>query len=675
KNKLKSIKVEIRNLEANKEQIGSEIQSLEKFQILYQQKLRLIEKNQVNIRKLREVSQDLMRLQNTIDELEEKEQQLSETLSQLNNQIEQIRRERNEISLFEKGERIPTNEIEIKANKMSLNEWREKHKHVKAIYITKQSQSKAHQELERLESEIKELEKNLSKYYNSYKIKAEDVYSYHHKHPELNNLETRLSVKQEVETQITEKEIKLRNLKSERELLLKNSTELEQKFINRKPELDSLFSKIIKNKDAIADQLPQLQKENEKINKEIDEIREKISVISKQQEDSNREYHELEDKLSIIIMNRKRLLLYNSNKIETVSLKEETLVHTAEIKLSQLKHLIDQCMKETDEYEEKKNIFDQQMETYIQDFRSLSINIDQKLESKKIKEFIENFGIQQIMEISTLIQSFTQRLNNLKEEIKAPKERLKNIVTIFVNHIKEIISKIRSLQSIKLEIPDLQYLNKKPIVKIKIQGADDTSIEGTVNSYFQRLFSQHEQFPEDLTTKKIIGDILKAYLEGRLRPIQYLFPDDKQKAVYKRIDEIKKSSGGERVTVAILLYCLIAYFRLKYTFGLKGKNEKLSFPLIMDNPFGKASRLDFIKLQVGLANKLDVQLIPFSGIGDIEAFHHYNNIIVLRKYLAEDGTHIVRREKDDIEFVLESSSVTVKPIVRDQRRITEFVGG
>jgi len=144
--------------------------------------------------------------------------------------------------------------------------------------------------------------------------------------------------------------------------------------------------------------------------------------------------------------------------------------------------------------------------------------------------------------------------------------------------------------------------------------------------------------------------------------------------VYKRIDEIKKSSGGERVTVAILLYCLIAYFRLKYTFGLKGKNEKLSFPLIMDNPFGKASRLDFIKLQVGLANKLDIQLVPFSGVGDVEAFHHYENIIVLRKYLAEDGTHIVRREKDNTEFVLESSSVSVKPIVRDQRRITEFVG-
>ncbi|MHA1416287.1 MAG: hypothetical protein ACTSRR_08500, partial [Candidatus Heimdallarchaeaceae archaeon] len=489
KNKLKNIKVEIKSLEANKERIGSEIQSLEKFQILYEQKIQLIEKNQVNIRNLREVSQDLIQLQNSIDELEKKEHQLSEVLSQLNNQIEQIRREMNEILLFEKSERIPKNEIEIKANEMSLDEWREKYKHIKAIYTAKQSRSKVHQELERLEGEIKKLEETLLKYCNSYKIKAEEVYSYHYEYPDLNTLETIIPVKQEIETQITEKEIILRHLKSEREQLLKSSTELEQKFINRKSELDDLFSNIIKDKDAIAEQLSQLQRENEKTNKEIDEVREKISIVSKQLEDSKREHHELEDKLSIIII-RKRLLTDNSNKIEDVSLNDETLVHSPDIKLTQLKQLIDQCTKETDEYEEKKKLFDQQMEAYILDFRSLSSNIDQKLENKKIKEFIENFGTQQILEISTLIQSFTRRLNNLKEEIKAPKERLKNIVMIFVTHIKEIISKIRNLQSIKLEIPDLQYLNKKPIVKIKIQGVDDTSIEGTVNNYFQRLFSQ-----------------------------------------------------------------------------------------------------------------------------------------------------------------------------------------
>lgn len=91
------------------------------------------------------------------------------------------------------------------------------------------------------------------------------------------------------------------------------------------------------------------------------------------------------------------------------------------------------------------------------------------------------------------------------------------------------------------------------------------------------------------------------------------------------IDELAQKSGGENLTLIILLFCVLMRVRS----DAKSQNDGAAggFPLILDNPFGSANRADLVKLQVDYADSLGIQLIYSTGIKD------ENSIAMLRKHI------------------------------------------
>lgn len=106
--------------------------------------------------------------------------------------------------------------------------------------------------------------------------------------------------------------------------------------------------------------------------------------------------------------------------------------------------------------------------------------------------------------------------------------------------------------------------------------------------------------------------ILKTNSEGELRhaPIHLL-----------------GSSGGERLTSALLLYLVLARLRAETRLTALASGGVL----VLDNPFGSANKPLFLQMQRALAQAMDVQLIYTTGILDLNSLAEFPLIVRMRR--------------------------------------------
>lgn len=138
--------------------------------------------------------------------------------------------------------------------------------------------------------------------------------------------------------------------------------------------------------------------------------------------------------------------------------------------------------------------------------------------------------------------------------------------------------------------------------------------------------------------------------------IRVLFPKTERGLQYWHITQLGKMSGGEGLTIATLLYCTLARVRAI----AQGKTGGDSSVLLFDNPFGLASAATFITLQREVARALNVQLIYFTGVLDLEAVRLLPNRVRLgnSRYDRASGHLLVEREDDEIVEALRDAEAT-----------------
>jgi hypothetical protein len=116
--------------------------------------------------------------------------------------------------------------------------------------------------------------------------------------------------------------------------------------------------------------------------------------------------------------------------------------------------------------------------------------------------------------------------------------------------------------------------------------------------------------------------------------IRVLFPDvDALKPQYRPVTAMSGESEGERLTSAVLLYCALMRQRAKE----RGTNRNASSVLLLDNPFGKATRRKFVELQRETAQAMNIQLIYPTGVDSFEALSVFPNIVRLRNEMRADN--------------------------------------
>ncbi|NMH96996.1 hypothetical protein [Pseudonocardia acidicola] len=92
------------------------------------------------------------------------------------------------------------------------------------------------------------------------------------------------------------------------------------------------------------------------------------------------------------------------------------------------------------------------------------------------------------------------------------------------------------------------------------------------------------------------------------------------------VERMRKWSGGEKVTISLLLFCMVAKLRATS----RGRDLPGFGALPLDNPLGKANYVVFLNLQRKVAAANGVQLIFLTGVGDMKAVGRFPNIIRLR---------------------------------------------
>lgn len=115
---------------------------------------------------------------------------------------------------------------------------------------------------------------------------------------------------------------------------------------------------------------------------------------------------------------------------------------------------------------------------------------------------------------------------------------------------------------------------------------------------------------------------------GHIR-VTLLKPEDPLRPDRHDITEFGTFSGGEKMTAAILLYATLAQLRIRDR--EEHTRDREAGVLLLDNPFGTASKREFVELQLRVARQMGVQLIYTTGVNDLGALDVLPRILRLRK--------------------------------------------
>jgi hypothetical protein len=137
--------------------------------------------------------------------------------------------------------------------------------------------------------------------------------------------------------------------------------------------------------------------------------------------------------------------------------------------------------------------------------------------------------------------------------------------------------------------------------------------------------------PDGLATLKraVLAAVPAGFKVRVLKPT----PDLREERV--SVSAMAKWSGGEKLTAAVVLYCIIARLRTKNT--ARDMLSDSSGALVLDNPLGKASYVGFLDMQRRVAEALGVQLLYTTAVRDLRAVGTFPNVIRCRNVAPASG--------------------------------------
>lgn len=221
------------------------------------------------------------------------------------------------------------------------------------------------------------------------------------------------------------------------------------------------------------------------------------------------------------------------------------------------------------------------------------------------------------------------RRNVLEEQISGV-DRHRTVLVDELHAVAEEGMKLLRQASNLSKLPEhVPGMGGAHFLRIQTQEPDDPS---------ERRARLAELIDELIEGKRDLGGVslVQAAVRRLARPVQVrvLHPDPALDRRTVSIPEMARSSGGEQLTGAILLYCTLARVRGRS----RGLSRRASSVLILDNPIGRASRVRFLELQRDVARAMGVQLIYTTGVNDHEALRALPNVIRLRNERVDRNT-------------------------------------
>ena len=169
---------------------------------------------------------------------------------------------------------------------------------------------------------------------------------------------------------------------------------------------------------------------------------------------------------------------------------------------------------------------------------------------------------------------------------------------------------------------------KQPFLRITLpRRSDPTERHVLLGQAVERWFQPGQNIPRgyDLAFECVV-----ALCGTKTANIRILKPEYQLRAGSYDIMALVKFSDGEKLTTAILLYCILVRLRARQKARAEHLLDTDSGLLLLDNPFGKATLATFVDLQLRMARLMGVQLIYATGMNDFSALKHFPHYVRLR---------------------------------------------
>ncbi|WP_028581799.1 coiled-coil domain-containing protein [Desulfogranum japonicum] len=242
----------------------------------------------------------------------------------------------------------------------------------------------------------------------------------------------------------------------------------------------------------------------------------------------------------------------------------------------------------------------------------------------------ESLGVQ----ASELIQRCEDIARNLETDLEITQRFMDSLVEMLLQHSREYYQKLRG--AAQEVLPEEVFIyGGKPILRAgtrldfaKHQDVFRQSIENWLYELMQqgRLPEVNPRMGNCLGSE-LLYQLLGAASGRHTFGIRLLKCDDsgsKYEPVGKDL-----GSGGEALTIAVLLYALLISMRRRRRYS--PYDARIPAFLVLDNPLGVCNRSDFLDAQLKVAGRLGLQCVYLTGINDRESLDLFELRVAIRK--------------------------------------------
>jgi len=234
----------------------------------------------------------------------------------------------------------------------------------------------------------------------------------------------------------------------------------------------------------------------------------------------------------------------------------------------------------------------------------------------------------------------------LAGELEAVDKDKHLVVTALCAEVREGLKTLQRAQHHAQLPPGLaDHLRNRRFLDVGPRSNVDTS-DATLRSRVERLVdklaARPENIPDGLTlvweaTTAVVGR--GNFVARVLKPSTEL-GEDRQP-----VELMSKWSGGEKVTIGLLLFCMLARLRA----ANRGGDVPGLGVLPMDNPLGTANYVGFLDLQRKVAAANGIQLVFLSGLGDMRAVGRFPNVVRMRNthHRGRNYAQVLTRDLND----------------------------
>lgn len=238
-----------------------------------------------------------------------------------------------------------------------------------------------------------------------------------------------------------------------------------------------------------------------------------------------------------------------------------------------------------------------------------------------------------LAQLDTTLQSYDSQMEKLAVDISLVEKEKSRITELLSEYCQDVHNNLGQIDSnstitirekavkmLKLQLPD--WTEQEGMYQLKLSDfLDELTTKGV--EILEKNENPQEYFGTRITTKNLYDSIVGI---GNVQIKLYKIEAQREYPITWA--QAARNSGGEGfLTAFVILSSLLYYMRRDETDIFADRNE--GKVLVMDNPFAQTNAEHLLKPLMDMADKMNTQLICFSGLGGDSIYGRFDNIYVL----------------------------------------------